>query len=63
MIIKKVFSKKLKQKIKFPDSNEKTICRPFHILAQLPFTTSEMELDYYHQKRNIWVPMLECKGY
>ena len=27
----------------------------FHILAQVPFTTSERELDHYHQKVNIQV--------
>ena len=26
------------------------ICRLFHFLAQFFFTTSETELDYYHQK-------------
>ena len=26
------------------------ICRLFHFLAQFFFTTSEMELNYYHQK-------------
>ena len=31
------------------------ICRLFHFLAQLVFTTSEMELDYYHQKVNVRV--------
>ena len=30
-------------------------CRLFRILAQLPFTTSELELDYYHQKVNVQV--------
>ena len=25
----------------------------FYVLTQLPFTASEMELDYYHQKVNI----------
>ena len=27
----------------------------FHILPQISFTTSETELDYYHQKVNVWV--------
>ena len=31
------------------------ICRLFHVLAQYPFTTSETELDFYHQKVNIRV--------
>ena len=26
--------------------------KDFHFLAQFPFTTSETELDYYHQKVN-----------
>ena len=34
----------------------KNICRLFHVLAQFPFTTSERELDYYHQKG-------ECKSH
>ena len=29
------------------------ICRLFHVLAKFPFTKSESELDYYHQKVNI----------
>ena len=31
------------------------LCRLFHFVAQLVFTTSETELDYYHQKVNIRV--------
>ena len=31
------------------------ICRLLHVLAQSPFPTSKMELDYYHQKANVWV--------
>ena len=31
------------------------ICRLFHFLAKFVFTTSETELDYYHQKVNGWV--------
>ena len=31
-------------------STEQNFCRLFHVLAQFPFTTSETELDYYHQK-------------
>ena len=27
----------------------------FHILAQFPFTTSESELDYHHEKVNLRV--------
>ena len=30
----------------------KNICRLFLILKQFPFTTSERELDYYHQMVN-----------
>ena len=30
-------------------------CRLFHFLAQFVFTTSEKELDYYHQKVNVRV--------
>ena len=30
-------------------------CALFHILADLPFTTSEREQDYYHQNVNIRV--------
>ena len=29
------------------------ICRNFHFLAHFPFTISEAELDYYHQKVNV----------
>ena len=27
----------------------------FHVLAQFPFTTNHTELNYYHQKVNLWV--------
>ena len=37
----------------FPVSIKKeNVCRLFQILAQFPFTKSETELDYYHQKVN-----------
>ena len=29
------------------------ICSFFHVLAQFLFTTSETEIDYYHQKVNV----------
>ena len=32
-----------------------SICRFFHVLAQFHFITSEVELDYYHQKVNVQV--------
>ena len=35
--------------------NLANICRLFHVLAQILFITSEMELDYYHQKVNVSV--------
>ena len=31
------------------------IFRLFHVLAQLFFTKSDMELDYYHEKLNVRV--------
>ena len=31
------------------------ICRLFHFLAQFVFTTSERELDYYHEKVHVGV--------
>ena len=35
---------------------EENICRLFDVLlAQFLFTTSEMVLDYYQQKVNVWV--------
>ena len=34
---------------------EKNICRFFHNLTQFPFTTTERELGYHHQKINIIV--------
>ena len=30
-----------------------SICRLFHFLAQVVFTASETELDYYHQRVNV----------
>ena len=35
---------------------------PFHALAQFPFTTSESELDYYHQKVDVKVASQIAKG-
>ena len=34
---------------------EQIICRLFPFFAQFFFSTSEMELDHYHQKVNEWV--------
>ena len=34
---------------------EQTIWRLFHVLVQFFFNTSEMEQDYYHQKKNVRV--------
>ena len=42
----------MKLKRKFSDNRWKTVCSIFHILAQIPFTTSKRELDFYHQKVN-----------
>ena len=33
----------------------------FHLLPQLPFTTFETEVNYYHQKLNLQVPSLLAK--
>ena len=57
------FSKKLKLTVKFYDNHRKlndgkfinynhvkSICRPFRILVQYSFATSEGQLDYYHQR-------------
>ena len=49
------FYKKLKLKPKISDNLEKRICRHFHISSQFSLTTSEEELDYYHQKMNVQV--------
>ena len=48
-------SKNEKLKGKFSDNIRKKIWRLFNVLAQLSFTTSEMELDYYYQMFNIQV--------
>ena len=34
---------------------EQNIYRLFHVLAQFLFTTSETEIDYYHQKVDVRV--------
>ena len=34
------------------------ICGLFHVISQSIFTTSEIELDYYHQKMNVQVASL-----
>ena len=36
-------------------NHEQNCCRFSNFLEQLSFTTSESELDYYHQKVNLWV--------
>ena len=41
--------------MKISDNLGQNICILFHILAQLPFTTSETELDYYQQKMKVRV--------
>ena len=43
--------------VNYPEGNntgQKT-CRVFHVLEQFLYPTSETELDYYHQKVNVWV--------
>ena len=37
---------------KLPENFEQIICRLFQVLTQFMFTTSETEVDYYHQKVN-----------
>ena len=39
----------------FSDNLRQKIQRLFHFLAQFVFTTSETEVDYYHQKVNVRV--------
>lgn len=51
----RVFSKKLKLKEKFLESEGKNIGRLDHFLAQFPFTASERELYHCHQRLNIRV--------
>ena len=51
----RIFWKKLKLKRKISGNHGKIICSLFHILAQFPFTTSETQVDYYHQRLNIRV--------
>ena len=41
------------QELKFCYNLGQNICLLFHFLAQFLFTTSETELDYYHQKVNV----------
>ena len=45
-----MLGKKLKLIGKFSGNCGKNSCGFFQILAQFSFTTSERELDYYHQK-------------
>ena len=54
----RAFSKQKKLKRKFWANLGQNICRLFHVLAQFLFTTSETELDYYHQRVNVWVASL-----
>ena len=54
----RTFSKKEKLKRKFWANLGQNICKLFHILAQFLSTTSETELDHYHQKVNVWVASL-----
>ena len=49
------FLKKQKLNEKFSDNLQQNICRLFNVLAQFLFAKSEMELDSYHQKVNVWV--------
>ena len=47
--------KDVKLKGKVPDNHGDIICSLFKILTGFPFTTNEMELDYYHQYLNVTV--------
>ena len=49
------FSRKRKLKRKFSDNHGKKNCRLFYVLAHCPFTKSDSELDYYHQKVKVRV--------
>ena len=40
---------------KVPDNHGDIICSLFKILTGFPFTTNEMELDYYHQYLKVTV--------
>ena len=46
---------KQKLKGKFLDNLGQNVQRLFHLLAQLVFTASETDVDYYHQKVNLRV--------
>ena len=50
---------KTKRKI-FRQSWAKNICTFFYILPQSPFTASETELDYCHQKVNVRGRLASC---
>ena len=43
------------KKGKVSDNHGQNICRLFQIFTQIPFTKSETELHYYHQKENVRV--------
>ena len=43
--------------------HRKCIDRFFQIIAQFPYTTSEMKLDYFHQKVNIQVVSQAAKQF
>ena len=45
------FEQKLKRK--FTEHHGQNICRLFHFLAQILYTTSEIELGYYHQEKKL----------
>ena len=48
-----VWTKKLKGK--FTENHGQNICRLFHFLEQIVYTTSETELGYYHQEKTVQV--------
>ena len=52
------FSKKREAETHFPDNQSKNISALFYLFAYFPFTTSELELNYYHQKLNVRVASL-----
>ena len=47
--------KEVKNKRKFSENLGPNICTSFHVCAQFTFITNETELDYYHQRMNVWV--------
>ena len=54
---KKKKKKKLQRFLSQSYNLGQIVCRIFQVLSEFLVTTSEMEVDYYHQKKNVRIAL------